>query len=201
MELQEAELRKGRWRRRRCAPCASAAPWPAWGPVRSPALSPVAVTEDLLALEICCSEQGACPDARLKNEYIGRRRIPVTDQLVNVCRIDIRNFGQCGRRKWRASILADQTGNVIPHPAFKNGDGFVLHRRATKTSPVKCVIMRAHSRGVNFLRTMARSSSSDARKLMAPAMIARIATQFHLPAERTEIQSGWPIRAQRRRTL
>jgi hypothetical protein len=29
------------------------------------------------------------------------------------------------------------------------------------------------------------------RKLLAPAMIARIATQFHLPAERTEIQSDW----------
>src|SRR3982074_3359684 len=27
------------------------------------------------------------------------------------------------------------------------------------------------------------------RKLMTPAMIARIATQFHLPAERTEVQS------------
>jgi hypothetical protein len=26
---------------------------------------------------------------------------------------------------------------------------------------------------------------------MAPAMIARIKTQFHLPAERTETQSNW----------
>jgi hypothetical protein len=34
------------------------------------------------------------------------------------------------------------------------------------------------------------------RKLMAPTMIARIATQIHLPAERTEIH----IRAQGRRT-
>jgi hypothetical protein len=29
------------------------------------------------------------------------------------------------------------------------------------------------------------------RKLLTPAMIARIATQFHLPAERTEVQSDW----------
>jgi len=35
---------------------------------------------------------------------------------------------------------------------------------------------------------MGRSSSSDARKLLTPTTIARIETQFHLPAERTEIQ-------------
>jgi hypothetical protein len=29
------------------------------------------------------------------------------------------------------------------------------------------------------------------RKLMTPATIARIETQFHLPAERTEVQSDW----------
>jgi hypothetical protein len=29
------------------------------------------------------------------------------------------------------------------------------------------------------------------RKLMTPATIARIGTQFHLPAERTEVQSDW----------
>jgi len=29
------------------------------------------------------------------------------------------------------------------------------------------------------------------RKLLTSAMIARIATRFHLPAERTEIQSDW----------
>jgi hypothetical protein len=29
------------------------------------------------------------------------------------------------------------------------------------------------------------------RKLLTPAKIARIATQFHLPAERTETQSDW----------
>jgi hypothetical protein len=56
----------------------------------------------------------------------------LTDQLVDVCRIDIRNFGQCGRRKRRASILANQTGNVITHPAFKNGDGFAGGRNALK---------------------------------------------------------------------
>jgi hypothetical protein len=32
------------------------------------------------------------------------------------------------------------------------------------------------------------SSYAD-RKLMTPAIIARIETQFHLPAQRTEIQS------------
>jgi hypothetical protein len=36
---------------------------------------------------------------------------------------------------------------------------------------------------------MARFSSHDARKLMTPAMIARIETQFHLPAGRTEVKS------------
>ena len=51
--------------------------------------------------------------------------------------------------------------------------------------------MRARSRGVNFPRTMARFSSYDARKLLTPATIARIETQFHLPAERTEIQSDF----------
>jgi hypothetical protein len=61
-----------------------------------------------------------------------RQGIPVTDQLIDACRIDIRDFGQRGRRKWCASMLADQTGNVIPHPAFKNGDGFVFHRRKTQ---------------------------------------------------------------------
>jgi hypothetical protein len=35
---------------------------------------------------------------------------------------------------------------------------------------------------------MARSSSYDARKLLTPTTIAHIETQFHLPAERTEIQ-------------
>jgi hypothetical protein len=29
------------------------------------------------------------------------------------------------------------------------------------------------------------------RKLLTPAMIAHIATQFHLPADRTEVQSDW----------
>jgi hypothetical protein len=29
------------------------------------------------------------------------------------------------------------------------------------------------------------------RKLMTPAMIARIAAQFHLPEERTEVQSDF----------
>jgi hypothetical protein len=29
------------------------------------------------------------------------------------------------------------------------------------------------------------------RKLLTPATIARIATQFHLPAERTEVKSDW----------
>jgi hypothetical protein len=44
------------------------------------------------------------------------------------------------------------------------------------------------------------------RKLMVPEMIARIETQFHLPADRTEIQSDfharsicWQDRCQRRR--
>jgi hypothetical protein len=49
--------------------------------------------------------------------------------------------------------------------------------------------MRARSRGVNFPRTMARFSSNDARKPLTPAVIARIETQFHLPLERTEVQS------------
>jgi chaperone required for assembly of F1-ATPase len=62
-------------------------------------------------------------------------RFPITDQLLDVRRIDNRDFGQCGRQKRRASILADQTGNVIPHPAFKNGDGFVFHRHSTQESP------------------------------------------------------------------
>jgi len=38
---------------------------------------------------------------------------------------------------------------------------------------------------------MARFSSYDARKLLTPATIARIATQFHLPADRIEVQSDW----------
>jgi hypothetical protein len=33
------------------------------------------------------------------------------------------------------------------------------------------------------------------RKLMTPATIARIKTQFHLPADRTEIQSDWHYRS------
>jgi hypothetical protein len=33
------------------------------------------------------------------------------------------------------------------------------------------------------------------RKLMTPAMTARIKTQFHLPADRTEIQSDWHYRS------
>jgi hypothetical protein len=39
------------------------------------------------------------------------------------------------------------------------------------------------------------------RKLLTPATIARINAQFHLPVERTEIQSDLTIRARRRRTL
>jgi hypothetical protein len=39
----------------------------------------------------------ARPNAHLKNEYIGRSRIPVTDQLLDMCRIDTRDFGQCRR--------------------------------------------------------------------------------------------------------
>ena len=38
---------------------------------------------------------------------------------------------------------------------------------------------------------VARSSSSDARKLLTPAMIARIEAQFHLPVDRTEVESDW----------
>jgi hypothetical protein len=38
---------------------------------------------------------------------------------------------------------------------------------------------------------MASFLSYDARNLLTAAMIARIATQFHLPAERTEIQSDF----------
>jgi hypothetical protein len=39
------------------------------------------------------------------------------------------------------------------------------------------------------------------RKLLTPATIARLKTQFHLPAERTEIQSDFHYqRAERRRT-
>jgi hypothetical protein len=38
---------------------------------------------------------------------------------------------------------------------------------------------------------MARSSSSDARKLLTPETITRIEAQFHLPEDRTEIQSDW----------
>jgi hypothetical protein len=59
----------------------------------------------------------------------GRHKIPVMDQFLDVRRIDIRDFGQCRSQKRRASILADQTGNVIPHTAFKNGNGLVFHRR------------------------------------------------------------------------
>ncbi len=33
------------------------------------------------------------------------------------------------------------------------------------------------------------------RKLMTPAMIARIETQFHLPAERTEVTSDLPYKS------
>jgi hypothetical protein len=68
---------------------------------------------------------------------------------------------------------------VITHPAFENGDGFVLHRRATKRSPVKCAIMRALSRGVNFPRTRDHFSSYDERKLLTPETIAHIESQFH----------------------
>jgi hypothetical protein len=38
---------------------------------------------------------------------------------------------------------------------------------------------------------MARFSYSDARKRMTPETIARIATRFHLPAERTKVQSDF----------
>jgi hypothetical protein len=38
---------------------------------------------------------------------------------------------------------------------------------------------------------MARFSSYDARKLMIPAIIIRIAIQFHLQAERSEANSVW----------
>jgi hypothetical protein len=33
--------------------------------------------------------------------------------------------------------------------------------------------------------------SYDTRKLLTPATIARVKTQFHLPRNRTEIQSDW----------
>jgi hypothetical protein len=38
---------------------------------------------------------------------------------------------------------------------------------------------------------MARFSSDDACKLLTPAMIARVKAHFHLPAERTKIQSDF----------
>jgi hypothetical protein len=37
------------------------------------------------------------------------------------------------------------------------------------------------------------------RKLMTPAKIACIETQFHLPGDRTEVQSDWLYQARRRR--
>jgi hypothetical protein len=36
------------------------------------------------------------------------------------------------------------------------------------------------------------------RKLLTPATIARIATQFHLPAERTEVQSDFHYQSNER---
>jgi len=39
------------------------------------------------------------------------------------------------RVQYRGRLGADQTGNVIPHPAFKEGDGFAFHRCATQESP------------------------------------------------------------------
>ena len=38
------------------------------------------------------------------------------------------------------------------------------------------------------------------RKLLTPAMIARIATQFHFPADRTEVTSDWHSEQRERRT-
>jgi hypothetical protein len=44
--------------------------------------------------ESVAGEQGTRPDARLKNEYIGWRRMPVTDQLADVWRIHIQKSGR-----------------------------------------------------------------------------------------------------------
>jgi len=78
------------------------------------------------------------------------------------------------------------------HPCgFQEWRRFCPSSTHDQKSPVKCDIMRARSRCVNFPRTMARSSSSDARKLLTSAMIARIEAQFHLPVDRTEVESDW----------
>ena len=99
---------------------------------------------------------------------------------------DPRYFGQCGRREWHASILADQTGNVTTRPAFKNGDVLSFIDARPKVS---CQLRRERVLGVSISSTMARFSSYADRKLLTPAMIARIETHFHLPAERTEVTS------------
>jgi len=54
-------------------------------------------------------------------------------------RIDIGGFGKCRRQDRRALIFADEIGYLIPHSAFKNGNGFVFHntQRKTQESPGK----------------------------------------------------------------
>ena len=103
--------------------------------------------------------------------------------------------GYCETRHRAKSGMANDAPLLVSRR--RGSFNFVLHRRATKWSPVKCDIMRARSRGVNFPRSMARFSSYDACKLLTPAMIARIKAQFHLPAERTAVQSDWQALSRR----
>src|SRR2546421_12079825 len=64
----------------------------------------------------------------LKDEYIGRGGLPVVDQFADMGGIDVRNLGQRRRHERGASVLADEVGDLIPRPAFENGDGLVFHR-------------------------------------------------------------------------
>lgn len=51
--------------------------------------------------------------------------------------------------------------------------------------------MRVLFRSVNSSQAMDRFSSYDARKLMIPAIVIHIAIQFHLRAERSEVNNIW----------
>ena len=70
-------------------------------------------------------------------------------------------------------------------------------RRDRIVDPALRALVRSHEyedwpRGrIVFDRTRDQFILYADRKLMTPATIARIETQFHLPAERTEVQSDW----------
>jgi hypothetical protein len=114
-------------------------------PFSAPALAEIPDTDPADIGELLRNRNSAPPDIFIFQTGVGTRALfAATDLLGDRKSTRLNSSHRSTRRcvqglhpefrparapKTAASILADQIGNVITNPTFKNGDGFVLHRR------------------------------------------------------------------------